>query len=285
MALRPSVPSATDKALGYQFFMPSQKAYDCDPASPNRDDSMRLNHHGYTMQSIAPDCSFVIYKRHGVVYVVFKGTDSMQTMYQDLKMSSSSFWGWLSGTNRSATFIDQIIDAAHSAIGATNTRLPRRYTGHSLGGALAMAAYIRYGRPQDRCQVFSPYMYLLLAEDIRRWNKENKIVVWAHKDDPVWKVGWGNYERENPSDAQNLIWYDTSDGVSVTTVAEQHYLANMVDYFLRDIEGVEPPVTDPVDVRDHAVIIDPQTTEFAPRPVRSQSIGSNDSFVLVLEPY
>lgn len=284
MTLQPSIPSIMDKAIGYQFFLPSQRAYDCDPSSPNRDDSMKLNHHGYMIQSIAPDCSFVIYKRLGVVYVVFKGTDSMRTAYQDLKMSSSSFWGWLSGGNRSATFIDEIIDSAHSAIGATNTWMPRRYTGHSLGGALAMAAYIRYGRPQDRCQVFSPYMYLLLAEDIRRWNKENKIIVWAHKDDRVWKMGWGNYELENPSDSENLIWYDTSDGVSVTTVTEQHYMANMIDYFLRDIQGVQPPAADPLDVREHAVIIDPNSTEITPNLRRSDSIGSDDSFVLVLEP-
>ena len=180
-------------------------------------------------------------------------------------MTSASGWGWLTGQNRIPHFIDDIISAAHAAIGKTNLHLPRRYTGHSLGGALAMQAYIKYGRDIDLCHVFSPYMYLFLAQSIRQWPKRNPIVVWAHKDDPFWKTGWGNYDRENP-DGARLIWHDTSDGVAATSIIDPHYLENMVDYF------TEPEVDyhDPMD----EAIIEPDEGKLGSHSIGTKTTGS-----------
>ena len=214
--------------------------------------------------------------------MVFKGTDSLKDIRDDIKMSNTSFWSWLTGGNRSAVFMDDVISTAHSAIGKTNIDLPRRYTGHSLGGALALTAYSKYGRDKDICQVFSPYMDIMASKNINRWPKKNKITVWAHKDDKFWRTAWSNYEAVNKSSddplMNKLVWHDTSGGVLEGYAMPAHMMGNMREYF-EEVEGVTPAAVpgQTFDNNEDAEIFSPVD---APEPRREVSEGTRSEWIL-----
>ena len=247
MSLKPTVATPSEKALGYEFYLPSKRVYDCNKytKTPGELESLvELQDKGYVTRSVGPDCSYVIYVKNGIVYVVFKGTDSAKDFRDDTKMSATSFWSWMTGRPKTAAFMDTVIADAHAAIGQRYIGLPRRYTGHSLGGALALTAYSRHGREEDMCQIFSPYMDIEASRNISRWPKRYKIVVWAHKDDKIWRAGWSNYESANPNLlVQNrLIWHDTSGLPLEGRFYElpTHMMGNMREYFENDIQDVAP---------------------------------------------
>jgi hypothetical protein len=282
MSLKAVPATREEKALGYEFYLPSKMVYECNKNSlqPNLEGLVDLRSKGYMTQAIGPDCSYVIYKKDNIVYVVFKGTDSLKDIRDDIRMSAASMWGWLTGDDTAASFKEDVIDIAHRAIGRTNMRLPRRYTGHSLGGALALSAYNKYGRDQDICQVFSPYMDNLASKNIKRWRKLNKITVWAHKDDKVWQTGWSNYETNNLSEEDplrnRLVWHDTSGGVLQGNIMPSHMMDNMKEYFERDIQGVAPAkVNQSGENLDEAIIFSPEElAQLDPSPLREVSAGT-----------
>ena len=74
-----------NKTIGYQHFLPSQKAYDCDQKVKHPDRDARVELDEYDLKNNAPDCSFVIYIKDGIVYVTFKGTDSCEHCLSRLK--------------------------------------------------------------------------------------------------------------------------------------------------------------------------------------------------------
>lgn len=217
MSLGKTYANEENKAVAYDYFRPSQKVYDCDTqpslSIPERRAILALD--TYELVSIGDKCAYVIYIKDRVVYVVFKGTNNVESVRQDVRMGFGSLFSRAKnlfadtvGVNLTRyidnEFISTIIGDAEKDV---NERveikdLPRRYTGHSLGGTLAIAAYIRYGseRRRDECQVFSPYLQPFIAKQVNEFKKHSPIVVWANENDLVWLTGKKNYEAE---------WYNT----------------------------------------------------------------------------
>lgn len=205
MSLQSADSEAEDKAYAYDFFLPSERVYQCVDGNPSAESSRgNLTLDSYELLAVGQSCAYVIYRKSGIIYVVFKGTNNAESVRQDVNMSVTNrwkrFWSGFNVTERyhEPEFMSRITGEANQAVSGipNSANYPHRYTGHSLGGALALAAYTRYGRDKDECQVFSPYMNSFIATQIIRHTKVNPISVWANQHDPVWIFGKGNYEVE-----------------------------------------------------------------------------------------
>lgn len=234
--------TAPSWAIGHACYLPSAKVYECDSSIPGADLGKQMKLDGYTILSHGKGCSFTIYLRNDIVYVVFKGTDSVATVWQDTRMAAKSLWHKISspvlGDAAPPSFVDTLLSSAESAIGSTYKGLPRRYVGHSLGGAYAMRAYLTYGRDEDMCHVFAPYMGSPLALSVAKSKPNFPIVVWAHKDDPVWNTAKYNYDSVNTKEStefEPLVWHDTSRGTSQafskTGIERAHTLGHLVRFW------------------------------------------------------
>lgn len=129
--------------------------------------------HGWQHDSALSGDDHAVFHKAGKAVVAYRGTDPSNS--DDLKADLA-----IAGGHRKHKRFDDGLNASQAAIDKYGNNVS--FTGHSLGGSLALHAYEKHGNPTT---VFNPGSSLLFEKKLKLHKSGNKTRIIRHADDLV----------------------------------------------------------------------------------------------------